>query len=87
MGQLVPQLIQPRPRLINIGVDPRMPGVGEGFVTNGDPQPMQHPSELVVILELVSVIVGGQLLDAGEEGVEFEKGVPIGSNVAAVHTG
>jgi len=48
---------------------------------------VKHPSEVVVVLELVPSAVRGQRLDLSEESVEFEQGVPIGSNVSTVHTG
>lgn len=53
-------------------VEPGQSDVGERFVADGDPAPMDYPSEIVNCFESLSVAVGGQDLDPGEEGVELE---------------
>jgi hypothetical protein len=53
-------------------IKPGQSDVGERFVADGDPEPVDYPSEIVICFEPSSVAVGGQCLDPGEEGVELE---------------
>ena len=60
------------PWLADRRVDPGQAGVGEGLVSDGNPQPMQYPSQTIVGFERAPVAVGSQRFDPGQNGVEFE---------------
>lgn len=82
VSQLVAQLIQPCPWLVDVWVGSAQPGVGERLVPDGDPQPVRHPAQVVVGFVSLAVAVRNKCLDLGEQAVELEESMPIASDVS-----
>lgn len=53
----------------------------------GDPQPMQHPAQLIVGFERVAVATSGQRLGTVADAVELKESVPISPYSVIFHTG
>jgi len=85
VGEVVAQVVKVRPSPVSTYELPGGGRVRERLVANGDPQAMQNPAVVGILVEPRSVAVITQRREFAEQGVEFQQRVTVRADVA--HSG